>query len=192
MNQPERQQAPARSISGKLVILGILAVALLAAGTSWWYRYNSTHRAAEFWGPDAALIRDADTVIVSTFSPTITMPPTKFHNPAERDFSSRTQVKKVVTGARGLVHLRNALLMDRNFDWSPHSVDRDIPWKHSLVFFNGVTGHYAYLLFSPDFQFVTHIKTNRIISCEPIAAGLLEMFTELMAKPPLQSQSPNP
>src|SRR5688572_9136529 len=49
--------------SGKLVIVFILAAAFAAAGASWWFRFNATHRAAEFWGPDVArLIRDAPQV----------------------------------------------------------------------------------------------------------------------------------
>ena len=47
-------------LSGKLVIIGIVGVALAGAGAGWWFRYNATHRAAEFWGPQAVrLIRDA-------------------------------------------------------------------------------------------------------------------------------------
>jgi hypothetical protein len=46
--------------SGKLLIFGILTVAVLLAGASWWFRYIATHRAARFWGPEAVrLIRDA-------------------------------------------------------------------------------------------------------------------------------------
>jgi hypothetical protein len=49
--------------SGKLVIIGILAVAVASAAASWWFRYAATHRAAQYWGPETArLIRDAPTV----------------------------------------------------------------------------------------------------------------------------------
>src|SRR4051812_21733385 len=49
--------------SGKLLIVGILAVSIAAAAMSWWFRYNATHRAATFWGPGlAVLIRDAPQV----------------------------------------------------------------------------------------------------------------------------------
>ena len=58
MDQPESQPPRTRVVSGKLIILGILAVALLAAGISWVFRYNATHHAAGFWGSKAArLIR---------------------------------------------------------------------------------------------------------------------------------------
>ena len=54
MNRAETEQPSASGISGKLLIIGILTVAFLAAGTSWWFRYSATHRAATFWGPAAA------------------------------------------------------------------------------------------------------------------------------------------
>ena len=48
---------------GKLLILVILGVALVMAGFSWWFRYNATHRAANFWGHVVAhAIRDAPQV----------------------------------------------------------------------------------------------------------------------------------
>src|SRR5215212_1559074 len=51
--------------SGKLVIIGILTIALTGAAVSWFFRYNATHRAATFWGGETAtLIRDAPQVIL--------------------------------------------------------------------------------------------------------------------------------
>ena len=39
------------NVSGKLVIIGIRGGRPAGGGASWWFRYNATHRAAEFWGP---------------------------------------------------------------------------------------------------------------------------------------------
>src|SRR4051794_4880249 len=58
------------TISGKLLIIGILVLALVAAAASWWFRHNATHRAAKFWGPEAAiLIRDAPNVELLVLQP---------------------------------------------------------------------------------------------------------------------------
>ena len=50
MDQAESKQSTT-GWSGKLLIIGILTVAFVAAGTSWWFRYSATHRVAAFWGP---------------------------------------------------------------------------------------------------------------------------------------------
>src|SRR5262245_471220 len=105
----ESSQSPQSGTSGKLVILGVVAIATVAAAASWWFRYKATHRAAEFWGSeDARLIRDAPIV--------------EMYEPA-RDISA----------ARGLVHLRNALLEDRSFQWPSKPVSPDVHWKQGLI-----------------------------------------------------------
>src|SRR5438270_10988443 len=89
-------------VSGKLVIIGVVTVSLIGAVASWLFRYNATHRAAKFWGPEAAvLIRDAPHVTVK-------------RRPLTGNFFAN---EVDVSHARGLVHLRNALLEDQDFDW---------------------------------------------------------------------------
>src|SRR5688572_29599931 len=85
----------AMKISGKLVIVAILAFALAAAGASWWFRYNATHRAAKFWGPDdARRIRDAPFVELYYIN----------------DDPDALSTIREISKAPGLTHLRHALL----------------------------------------------------------------------------------
>ena len=84
--------------SGKLLILGIVAAAVLLAGASWWFRYNATHRMAEFWGPDVARrIRDAKRVYISRMN-------------RDAEGAMLTDYTRDVSSAPGLTHLRAALL----------------------------------------------------------------------------------
>lgn len=156
--------------SGKLLILGIVALAVLMAGASWWYRYRATHRAAEFWGPRASqLIRDA---------PQVTL----------LDLESGDQGMPVdISKARGLIHLRYALLEDRSYEWrDPKSSDR--PRVSSprwlLTFADPAAGEAASIRFSNDCQ-VTELVADESraagISCSPIAAGLSDVFAEYSA-----------
>jgi hypothetical protein len=162
--------------SGKLLIIGILIIALASAAISWWFRYNATHRSAEFWGPETArLIRDAPVVMVFNPSSPIVIPSSDTAGVGGLIDSSET---RDVSQARGLVHLRTALLEDHNFDWPPSPISPDVQWKQGLIFRDEGPGNAAILLFSPDLSLVNVVGTKEMLSCAPISKGLREMFGE--------------
>ena len=169
MNRAETEQPSASGISGKLLIIGILTVAFLAAGTSWWFRYSATHQAATFWGPAAAVVRDAR--VVELWLPA---------NPHENIRSASLAVNKSdlhdISSAHGLVHLRNALLEDHSFNWPPITITPDVEWTQGLRFLDGSTG--VLVMFSRDFKFVRTPNGEEMLSCEPMTDGLREMFAE--------------
>jgi hypothetical protein len=168
-----------RYISGKLVIIGVLAVALSGAAASWCYRYYSTHRAAEFWGPETArLIRDAPRVLFCENNA-----PIASKLPAKADLGSdlAPEHRKDISRARGLTHLRNALLEDRGFDWSRPAPTPLPSWKWVLIFSDENVG--GAILFSSDCKYAAAVdNTEKIVSCEPISEGLIEMFDEFRAE----------
>src|SRR5262245_54361840 len=103
--------------SGKLVILGIFALAVALAGASWWFRYTATHRAAEFWGPEAArMIRDA--AIVKLCSLKMVRPEQPHYSALQPQLTDCRNISALP----GITHLRNALLEDRSFRWPPLSI----------------------------------------------------------------------
>jgi hypothetical protein len=175
-------------VSGRLVIIGIVGLALTGACASWWFRYAATHRAAEFWGPQASvLIREATFVELIELSPierdtkdafgyTVVLGEESFEFLRRHDISA----------ARGLVHLRHALLDDRSFVW-PSRVD--IPsadWRWGLRFSEPESAplvlHQTVWLTSDGRLMAVEQRgggTGRSISCEPIADGLTTMFSEL-------------
>jgi hypothetical protein len=159
--------------SGKLLILGIVAAAALLAGAGWWFRYNATHRAAAFWGPEATvLIRDAPRIVYRNLQ---SFPPDSEHE---------------VSSARGLTHLRNALIEDRSFDWPASSQPLATKPARLLEFRSGseATDPTLLLYFSPDLDWVAVASSDgaeqRTVSCRPIAKGLAEMFEEFAEAPP--------
>src|SRR4051812_8445935 len=112
MDSTESKPPSAPGISGKLVIVGIVLVALCAAATSWWFRYNATHLTATFWGPEeATIIRDSP--LVTIYHPGSLDAP---NHPAIMKKTEATELD--ISNAHGLTHLRNALLEDHNFDWT--------------------------------------------------------------------------
>jgi hypothetical protein len=166
---------PVPTISGKWLIIGVLSVAVVGAGGSWWFRYSSTHQAALFWGPHSApLIRDA--------------PRVDFYR--DQGFDSSIKIRNV-TAAQGLVHLRNALLEDRSYQWPANPSPAGARWEWVLIFRDDDANQQVELSFSPKCKFVaTSDRSDTILSCEPIAAGLREMFAEFAAAPSAQPATP--
>ncbi|HEX3599556.1 MAG TPA: hypothetical protein VHU84_05400 [Lacipirellulaceae bacterium] len=172
--------------SGKLVIVGILMIALSAAVVSWWFRYFATHRAVQFWTPAGAeLIRDAPLV-------TIRQSPHTSPRSASRTDIAATRAKfnsseTDVSQAHGLVHLRNALLEDQSYDWKagedslpPSAMNGDNQYWW-LTFSDPTTDTSLTLWLSSDFKLASRVDdTNEVqaVSTAPIAAGLREMFDE--------------
>jgi hypothetical protein len=154
------------NVSGKLVIIGVMIVAVTAAGTSWWIRYNSTHRAAEFWGPTAVRrIRDAPFVQL-------------FYVNDDPDLLSDV---RNISNTPGLTHLRHALLEDRSFKWPARRVVRQPRWRWAIGFGDKKWENMILVLFTEDWKQATMLgsETSEIVSSEPIADAMAIMFPEL-------------
>ena len=95
-----------------------------------------------------------------------------------------------MTEARGLVHLRNALLESHNFNWPSQPTSPTMRWKYALVFTDDATGHSVYVLFAPESKLVASMETNRTLSFEPMASGVDQMFGEFEALPAIESPTP--
>jgi hypothetical protein len=185
MDSAAGKPASSSDVSGKLVIVGILVLAVVAAATSWWFRYHATHRAAEFWGANvAALIRDASQVTLHVL-PMNTAPV----------LASPVQSGLDVSQAQGLTHLRNALLEDHNFIWPAVdqaliAADETLDWKWILKFRDPNGGKWAAIQFTKDCTLAARVMSSKERgSVRPTAArtapmmtkGLREMFTEFTA-----------
>jgi hypothetical protein len=174
MNPAETDQSSTSAVSGKLVIVGILTVALIAAGASWWFRYNATHRAAGFWGAQAArLISNSATIKLQHIDRGATGSPT-------------TTITREVTNARGITHLRTALLEDKSFVWPASSAEPPAHSAWCLTFVGESPNDRTWIWFTPDLNYVWRGVSDtelRTVSCAPISSGLLELFTEMMAGP---------
>lgn len=207
-------------VSGKWVILGILTVALAAATGSWIFRYNATHRAVEFWGPQPArMIRDAPRVdIFRLRTAEAGLLPAFARIPLQSNRTLYGYDQHNISKAHGLAHFRNALLEDRSFEWPAEVPSSDPLWHWALMFWQSperITSSggplwiqktmdsmhdkkqsvMTCILFTEDCTHatVTEPANGKVISCEPIAAGLREMFTEFTAtgaNPPDPSSNP--
>jgi hypothetical protein len=162
--------------SGKLVIFGIVSIALAAAGTSWWFRYSATHRAAQYWGPKTArLIRDAPIVKLYQLQSAKGL----FLPLADIDTQLDIGKYRDVSNARGISNLRNALLEDRSYEWPAIPREPDAYWRWALQFEDAHSSDHAVVLVGPDCDYVTALQTEQKLSSRPILDGLHKMFDEL-------------
>jgi hypothetical protein len=155
---PRLEDGGGTTVSGKWVILAVVALALFGAGFSWWHRYTSTRMAARFWGPQhSSLIRNPANVQLITVRP---MSDTESHNhEPTSQFPDhyhtlagvvRVTERRDITQAHGLSHLRNELLMDRSFQPDELGAATADVWRSGLEFRDGADGAPLVLLFSKD------------------------------------------
>jgi hypothetical protein len=118
--------------SGKWLILAILAVALASGAFSWWFRWSATHRAAAFWGPEAATtIRDAQHVEAFRLA-TTSENTDRTLKAGDREYPVEKRID--ASKAHGLIHLKQALVEDRSYDWDTSIDAEKVVPRWALVF----------------------------------------------------------
>jgi hypothetical protein len=156
------------SRASKLLIVAMLLICLVLAVFSWWFRFTATNHAARFWGPDAVrLVRDAPRVEACRWTPD-----------GDVKILGRPAVVRDVSHARGMVHLRNALLEDRSFDWETSVDPQTAESGYALRFRDDQTNKELWVFFSPDFR-TLRLVDGPSVGTAPIAEGLAIIFTEL-------------
>ncbi len=155
--------------SGTRLVVGLAIMALLAGGTSWWYRYEAAHRATQFWGAEASrLIAESEGFEVWYPWP----------DPSAHVFSALSATKKELSRARGQAHLRHALMSDRNYVWGASVDPATVEWGWQLHFYEEEL--HAWVLLSEDLKVVgkRDRSTGEVaaFSCEPMAASVRQYF----------------
>jgi len=165
-------------------------LAAVAAAIGWWSRYLATHRAAEFWGPEAtALLRGPSQVELLELAGSVESAnlPASERADATRKFAGRYVVARHdISAAHGLTHLRSALVEDRNFNWNLPAPGKAPVWVWALRF--QARGHGAMLLFPSDFSRLGCLHGDKLpadhqaivsISCRPLMKPLATYFRAL-------------
>jgi hypothetical protein len=164
--------------SGQWVIVAMFGGALAAAVFGMWYRYQSTRRALEFWGPPAAvLIARAPTIEALIFEPPLTD-----NGAITLDVLDEAAAKTtLVSGARGMLNIRQAMVEDSTFRWDP-PVSQPPAWSFALMFSDG--DRQAALLFDPAAGAVGNPATGARVLLDPTASQeLSEFFHEQFPAP---------
>jgi hypothetical protein len=192
--QPIAEEPTGIAVSGKWVILAVVALALVGAVFSWWHRYTSTRMAARFWGPQySSLIRGNSNVQLITVRP---MSDTESHNhDPTGDFPDhyhtlggvvRVTDRRDITQAHGLTHLRNELLMDRSFQPDELGAATADVWHSGLEFRDTADGPPLVILFSGDgrrmLRYPPTVGTSLANTSARFAEGLQIVLAEWKAE----------
>lgn len=166
--------------SGKWLILALVAIAFASGGFSWWFRWSATHRAANFWGPEAATtIRDAQTVTATKRA--------DHHSQSAESGSQPGTTKFDASQAPGLVHLKQALLEDRSFVWDqlPPAEPFAVRWSIDFAPLPGRSGSPVQVQFDDAGTHCGYAIDGRhspVLKCSPkFTSGLLELLADWFA-----------
>lgn len=102
---------------GKLAVLSMLLVAVALAAFALWWNVASGRRTLEFWGQEggARIIAPKAKVELLWLEPAASDAQSERLSIGGRSYA--VVRKGEITGARGLVHARHALLEDASFEW---------------------------------------------------------------------------
>ena len=96
-----------RGASGRLLVVGIFGLAILASGFAWWWNFNRGHLALDLYGSEGAmLIRTAPKVEVLRQKP---------------------EGNLDISRAPGLINARASLLSDASYEWPATNLRQDSP-----------------------------------------------------------------
>ena len=115
-----------------MLVIGLLALGLLAAGIGVWFQWQQTRRCLAFYGT-----RATEQISKSRFVELWQLKPLSGGRHTGR---LEAVLVEDITEAKGLVHLRRGLVEDANFQWVEGKTERaplaDAAWDLALVFFD--------------------------------------------------------
>ncbi len=122
-----------RSVPGSILVIGLLALGVFAAGVGVWWQWQQTRRCLAFYG-----IRTSERI---SKAPRVEL--WRFKRPSDSRHTGHLSVNRVqdITEAKGLVHLRRGLVEDANFKWFERGRSElgplpDAAWDVALVFYD--------------------------------------------------------
>ena len=172
---------------GQLAILGMLGMALLAAGLGLWWRHVHTRQALEFWGPAAAqLIAQADKVEAMLVEPLAGQSGEsigRYQEFLQVDFEQYGIVAmKNVTNAPGFLNARHALTLGKSFDWRVDPSACQPTWRYALRYSS--QADQVTILLSFPCKMIRLSDSDRTAGIGPIAKGLETVLNEQLSVSP--------
>ena len=164
---------------GKLLICGILFVALIAASVAWWYQHRQGQRILQFLGPQAAYrIRMAPNTELLQLAPLKSTTTDVAESLVIAETSYRICDIMDMSQRPGLVHARQALIQDASYVWDarPDPISSSVDWQWALRFTDseGTT----FLAFDLTQGIVCHLGDDAYANIRPIREGLQTYFQE--------------
>ncbi|MCA9245759.1 MAG: hypothetical protein KDA42_01560 [Planctomycetales bacterium] len=167
-----------RIYPGRIVILGMCLVALLAAIYAQWHLYFDSRRALEYYGPDAStLILRSSSVELFYLEPA-TEETKAARVPELNVLEQEFAIVKVlnIANAPGAIHARSALLSDANYDWRPTKENGLDAWQYALQFREAKST--AIVAFAPASGHAILVGSDRAVLLIPQVVRGMEQFRQ--------------
>jgi hypothetical protein len=142
----------------------MIVVAIAMSGYAWWHQFQSGRQSAEFWGPaEAVLVRYAPRVEFLVLrengdepaGETLTVLGTQ-------EYEADEPIE--VTGWRGMVHARHALVDDLSYDWNA-PIPANAKWEFLLRFRD--RDRLVTVAFAPEQGLICFVDRSRVNSFIP-------------------------
>jgi hypothetical protein len=182
---PPRKEASSggNPVAGKLVVLGVFLVAIVAASFALWSNMSRSRRSLEFWGADAVrLIQQAPQVEVLKLEPMSDSAETGSADVISYgDRTWRIIGRTDRSRSRGLVHFRHSLTVDESWEFAEESPTQPDQWTHAVRFADpGKEPPANEVLILMDFsqRRVAHFHAQREITAVSLSATGWQTFVE--------------
>lgn len=165
-------------ISGKLVIGGILLLAVGAASLSLWHHNQQMRRAMAFWGTQQALlIAKAPDVMAlkleSADDPAAIEAEDVLHF---GDMPWRAIEIESAVGSKGLSNVRLALVQDVTYEWNADTAGCGANWQYALTFRKD--DKTATVLFDFDGQCAALAESDHKVRLDHFASDEIKAFVQ--------------
>lgn len=180
-------------ISGRLIIVGMFALAIAMSGGAWLYQYSYSRHSAEFWGPAGRLVVKSPELQLLELAAT---PAGDGDEEAEAEANLTNQVagRAVVDHhdlrkKPGLIHLRHVFTQDSNFQWEHRAVepvDGEREWAYAVRFVDGEAEQIV--LFTRDFEVMGKLSADgkqvETLPCARMAGAVTTYLRDVGALEP--------
>ncbi len=162
-------------VQGKWVILTIVAVAFLAAGTAWWNQFRRGQQTLAYWGTDSAL-----RIRLASECELVRLPADGPREISATTFPSLAQSgqQRALTGAPGLIHARQALVQDSTYNWSQTAPPANVRWQYALIFRDPEKNQATRLLFDLEQGWVLDLDQQKAVQLAAHRESLRLYFDE--------------
>jgi hypothetical protein len=163
------------SLGGKIVVLGIFGVALLAATSGLVYKYFASQQPLELWGAEGVQViqgaQQVELLTLSTADQNVAGPTLQFG-----EQSLRVVASKDISKAPGLIHHRHFLTERVSYESPPAAANQTRGWTHAVKFEDGKRE--VVVLFDLADRRLGNLSTGREVQVIPQIAENWQRFLE--------------
>jgi hypothetical protein len=173
MNASTSSTPASSSLGGKIVVIGIFVVALLAASAGLSFKYFASQQPLELWGAEGVQViqkaGQVELLTLSTADEKVTGLPLKFGGASLGILATQD-----ISRAPGLIHHRHFLTERVSYESAPTAAKELRSWTHALKFQDGTRE--VVVLFALADRRLGNLQTGREVQVIPEIAENWQRF----------------